>query len=345
MPGIWSNLPQVRVGADGRARARRNRTLGPARTVQLSLTRPGPERAPGPPTVGRRFTSALSGRDIAPNSHARQARPEGNARLGSPLRVEEERRQGSTVSRQPRREQSAMLGHPPPARPRVANNQPRVHGSGRPAATCRNSSCKPSLPVERADEFVHIDDGRLELDHHERTGGLVPGKEIDHASLAVDGEGDFRDRHPTGLASDPGRNSLAQCSMPCAHDAVEFAAGRSRDEFQADAELRRDSAKRAQRRSIDVAMLQTRHERGRDSRLHRKIALTQTTLDASRPERQAELKIVHDRQDEPGLSSRACLARSQPLSAAKRCRARHSLLRDRPRQLREKVLLACLRGE
>ena len=80
-------------------------------------------------------------------------------------------------------------------------------------------------------------------------------------------------------------------------EAVKFAARRSRDEVQADAELRRHSSKRTERHSVNVAVLQTRHERGRDSGLPRQIALTQATLDASGAEREAEAeaKIIHGR--------------------------------------------------
>jgi hypothetical protein len=92
-----------------------------------------------------------------------------------------------------------MVGDSATVRARVADDQPRADRSGRPTATRRNSSRKPSLPVERADEFVHVDDGRLELDHYERALRLVPGEKIDDAALAVDGEGDFSNHDPAGL--------------------------------------------------------------------------------------------------------------------------------------------------
>jgi hypothetical protein len=49
-------------------------------------------------------------------------------------------------------------------------------------------------------------------------------------------------------------------------------------------------------------VLQARHERGRNSGLARQIALTQATLDANRPEREAEMKVIHLHQDGPGRS-------------------------------------------
>jgi hypothetical protein len=266
------------------------------------MRRPGPAPNHSPaqaPSVRRPAAgasppnNALPGRDFSRNSRHRQVGPQSDAGLEAALWVEEKRRQRSTVPRQPQREQSAMLGHPPSVRPRDANDQPRTHGSGGPAAICRDPDREPSLPVERADEFVHVDDGCLELDHNDRTCGRVPGEKVDDASLAVDRERDLPRCGPTRLASDPGRDPLAQCRMPGADDAFELATGRSRQELQADAKLRRDSAKGGQRHSIHVAVLQARHDGRRNAGLLRKIALAKTALDASSPERQTELKVVH----------------------------------------------------
>jgi len=79
---------------------------------------------------------------------------------------------------------------------------------------------KSSLPVERADEFVNVDDGGLELDHHKRVRELVPGEKIDDATLAVDREGDLGRDGPAGLPSDLGRDSLAQCCVAGAENSV-----------------------------------------------------------------------------------------------------------------------------
>jgi hypothetical protein len=81
-----------------------------------------------------------------------------------------------------------MGGDPSTVSARVGHDQPHAHGPGCPTAIDRDSGGRPSLPIERPEELVNVDDGGLEFYLHKRARGLVPGQKIDEASLDVDRE-------------------------------------------------------------------------------------------------------------------------------------------------------------
>ena len=123
-------------------------------------------------------------------------------------------------------------------RARLGHDQPGAHGSGVPTEIGRYLRRKATFPIERADEFVHVHDGRLEFDCHDRAGSIVPGEQIDDSSLAIDRERPLRDHDPAGLPGDPGRDNLCQRRMASAGDPVELGVGGSREHLEADPKLR-----------------------------------------------------------------------------------------------------------
>jgi hypothetical protein len=90
-----------------------------------------------------------------------------------------------------------------------------------------------SLPIRSANQFLHVDDFRLDFDHEQRPAGRVPRQQIDYPSLASNSEGDLRDHLPTEGAKQP-RKLLGQRCVSGIEQAIKLAPSPASNEVDSD---------------------------------------------------------------------------------------------------------------
>jgi hypothetical protein len=168
----------------------------------------------------------------------------------------------------------------------VADDQPCPDRDRGPTSIRCNVPGQPPLPVERAEQFVHVDNVGLELDDKDSTSSRVPGKDVDRSPLAVDRErrlGREDPRWPT--TAERLGNGLVQQRMGSVDEPVEIATPPSRDEVDADLKDIRDLADRPDPDVIDVAAFDPRDGRVRDSGQGGDIGLAPTVCLPDAPNR------------------------------------------------------------
>jgi hypothetical protein len=74
--------------------------------------------------------------------------------------------------------------HASPVRARVEDHERDADRRRLAAALSGDARRQPPLPIERPEQLVDVDDGRLELDDQERGGPLVPSHDVDDPALA-----------------------------------------------------------------------------------------------------------------------------------------------------------------
>ena len=130
----------------------------------------------------------------------------------------------------------------------VGNDQPRGHRARCPAPGCADDRRQSSLSIERPDQFVDVGELRLQLDDEQRTPGLMPPEDVDHAALAVDREGHLRRKDPAGpRCLEPPGNLLVERRVPTVHQPIEVAGTPSGDQIHADLQGRGDGPDRLDR--------------------------------------------------------------------------------------------------
>ncbi len=135
-------------------------------------------------------------------------------------------------------------------RARARHDEPRRHGCRFPPALARHVRCESPLAIERADEFVHVDDLGLEFADEERMPLRVPCQEVDHPTFAPDRERDFgrdRPRRPPSLER-PG-DGFVQRRVACTDEALVVPAAPARLQVEPNVEGRGDPPERIQRNS------------------------------------------------------------------------------------------------
>ncbi len=162
-----------------------------------------------------------------------------------------------------------------------------------PALACHVCRKTP-LAIERADEFVHVDDLGLEFANQERMPLRVPCQEVDHAAFTPDRERDLgRDgpRRPSSLER-PG-DGFVQRRVACTDEALEVPATPARLQVEPNVEGRSDSPERVQRNLAEVAALDARRRPPRDLGCGREIILAPPVPDTRRADHCAESVILH----------------------------------------------------
>ena len=107
-------------------------------------------------------------------------------------RSSQPRRDRSPVARQCGPQHGSVGGHSFPIEASGRDDDPAGDDAGGPTSALGDLARQAQLPVERAEELVHVNHVRLQLDHEQRTSRPVPGKGVNHAPFAVDGERDLR---------------------------------------------------------------------------------------------------------------------------------------------------------
>lgn len=113
----------------------------------------------------------------------------------------------------------------------VRDDQPDADATRFPSAACSDLPDETALAIERAQQFVDVDELSLELNHEQVPGFGVPGELIDHSSLAVYGKGDLRLDLPTFGLRQSGREILGKDRVAAVEQPVEVAASPPSDEL------------------------------------------------------------------------------------------------------------------
>src|SRR3989304_5177846 len=129
---------------------------------------------------------------------------------------------------------------PPPAAP------PRARGRA-PAARAGGGGGEPALAVKGAHDLLWIDDLRLQLDDQQRARGDMPGQDVNHAALPIDGERHLRRELPAADPLEKLRHALVHCRVAPVHEPVPLHAPPPWHEVEADLERRGDLVERRQR--------------------------------------------------------------------------------------------------
>ncbi len=133
-----------------------------------------------------------------------------------------------------------MICEPPPIRPAIGNQQPARDPIRPPAAVGSDLWGEPNLAIECSQEIRDVDELRLELDDEERARRCVPSQLIDHASFAVDGEGNLGRELPGLDLGEPPRECLMQRSVAGIDGSVELSASPSNGIVDPGIERQRD---------------------------------------------------------------------------------------------------------
>jgi hypothetical protein len=117
----------------------------------------------------------------------------------------------------------AVLGEPPSVSAAVDHEEPSGDDLRQPPAIGRNPTAQPQLAIEGAEGFRDVDELGFELDDEQRPRSGVPSEGVDHAPLAVDGEGHLGRDLPGTDIGEPASESLMQRGVTGTDDAIELA--------------------------------------------------------------------------------------------------------------------------
>ena len=128
------------------------------------------------------------------------------------------------------RSRTRCAAEPSAIRSPIRDDDPCRHSQRLPAPSLCDLNAEPSPLIHPSNEFVDIDDVRLELDDQERSMPWMPGEDVDDPSLAEDRECDLRLERPFGkLAGEPPGNRLVKAGVSAADESIEVSATRSRE--------------------------------------------------------------------------------------------------------------------
>src|SRR3954468_12536395 len=162
------------------------------------------------------------------------AAPERDARDG-PDRVAEPPDNRATTSGQGGTEHGSVLLDPMSVGPTLAHDQPRGNGHRIPSSLAGDLRRETTLAVESPEQFVHVNEVRLELDDEECAPAGMPRQDVDHASLTVDRERHLRRKDPVReLGLEPPGDRLVERRMRPVEETVEIAAAPARDDSNLD---------------------------------------------------------------------------------------------------------------
>jgi hypothetical protein len=86
-----------------------------------------------------------------------------------------------------------------PIRRTVGNYQPSSHADRIPPPFTRNPRRQPLFVIELAHQLIDVDYRYLELDYKQGPGRWMPGKDVDHTTLAINRVRHFGRDNPAGL--------------------------------------------------------------------------------------------------------------------------------------------------
>ena len=153
-----------------------------------------------------------------------------------------------------------VLRYSTPVRRGVAQGDPCAHRPRFPAAVSRDSRSEPSIPIDRGQQLLHVDDGGLQLDDEQRAGRGMEGKDVDDAPLAVDREGRLRGQKPW-RSGEESRDLLMEGGMPGVQHPIEVATSPPRHDVKADLECLRHAQEHAEAEVPEVAAFHARNHR------------------------------------------------------------------------------------
>ena len=186
-----------------------------------------------------------------------------------------------------------MLRNAAAVRPRIPDDQRDRNRCRFPAEIRDDRRSEANLSVERRQELADIHDCCLQLDDEQRVGRRVPTNEVDHASLAPDGERDLGPNHPRRRAADPRRDRLGQRRMTAVPHPFKVATSRPRQELERDLERTGNAAGHRQGDFVESATFDAAdRSTGHPSR-DRQVILDPAALDPRCFDRRSHEQVVH----------------------------------------------------
>ena len=137
----------------------------------------------------------------------------------------------------------------------VRHDQPARHGGWIPTSISNDLGCESHLAIEDAEQRLHVDDLRLDLNYQQGPCGCVPGKQINGPSLTVNGEGNFRNDRPPWAAFEPFREGLLHGGVTGAQHPIKLATAPASKDIHRDLERTSNATQRINRYTTDVATL------------------------------------------------------------------------------------------
>ena len=199
----------------------------------------------------------------------------------------------TAIEREPAAQQGRVLAGVASIGARVRDDQPDADATRLPPATCSDLRDKTPLAIESAQQFIDVDELGLELNEEQMPGFGVPGELVDHASLSVDGERDFRlDLPALGLRHRCGE-ALREDGVTAVEQPVEVACSPPSRQLDSNVHGRGDASDRDQRQRFAMAALEERHGSARHAGGFCQIQLAKPASSSNRPNCGAQPLIIH----------------------------------------------------
>ena len=203
-----------------------------------------------------------------------------------------------------------MRGDPPTVRRAVRNDDPDSHpairGNG-PAHLLSDGTSQTPLPVDRADELIHVRDVGFQLDDQQHPRGSVVAKDVDHAAFAADRERHLGSDEPARKIAERPGDLFMEPRVVGVQQPVQVAGAPPAEDIDPHVERGRDAPQRRHRERVEMAPLDPRDRRRRDSRLARDVDLPERPTDPNGPKGAAQPLIAHGRTVACGPHPPVCL--------------------------------------
>ena len=176
---------------------------------------------------------------------------------------------------------------------RVLEREPDADRRRSPAPVARDARRQPGVSVQRREHGLDVDEGRLQLDHEQRSRGRMPGEPVDHATFPIDRVRHLGDGDPVVQRPEQPGHDLVERGMSRIDQLVRVHAAPAQLHLERGIESAGMSVEVLDRRTACLAGLVAADRGCRHAAPSRDIHKPLPSLDADRAESSAEADQVH----------------------------------------------------